>query len=49
MKKNAKLHIPISTKHKEELKEKAQEYGMSLSSYCLMILLSAKTKVVEFE
>ena len=47
MKKNDKLHIPISTEHKIKLKEKAEEIGMTLSQYCLHILLTAKVKIVE--
>lgn len=45
MKKNDKLHIPISTEKKEMLKKRASELEMSLTQYCLFILLSAKPKV----
>lgn len=41
MKKNDKLHIPISTEEKSKLIKKANDCGMSLSQYCLFILLKA--------
>ena len=47
MKKNDKLHIPISTDEKLKLKFKAGKLGLSLSQYCLLILLSAKPKIPE--
>jgi len=44
MKKNDKLHIPISTEQKEELIKKASDCGMSLSQYCLFLLIKARPK-----
>lgn len=44
MRKNDKLHIPISTEEKEKLKKKAELLGLSLSAYCLFILNGAKIK-----
>jgi hypothetical protein len=48
MKKNAKLHIPISTEQKDKLIARAQVCGLSLSSYCLLVLLNSKP-IVHFE
>lgn len=45
MKKNDKLHIPISTEGKEELKARAKECEMTLSSYCLYILTKTKANI----
>jgi len=45
MKKNDKLHIPISTEQKIKLISRASNCGMSLSQYCLFILINAKPKV----
>ena len=49
MRKNDKLHIPISTEQKNKLKVRALECGMTLSQYCLFLLLHAKPKVEVFE
>lgn len=40
MKKNTKLHIPISTEGKETLKKRAEQYEMTLTQYCLYILMN---------
>lgn len=45
MKKNDKLHIGISSEQKLKLIERASDCGMSLSQYCLFILLKAKPKI----
>lgn len=47
MKKNDKLHIPISTEQKEILKKRAESLGLSLSQYCLLILIKTVPKVEE--
>ena len=47
MKKNTKLHIPISTEKKEVLKKRAESCGMNLSQYCLLVLLNAKPNLKE--
>jgi len=44
MKKNTKIHIAISTELKDKLKETAEQFGMSLSQYCLHILSTTKPK-----
>ena len=49
MKKNNKLHLPISTEHKNRLKERADKCGLTLTAYCLFILLNAKPKVETLE
>jgi len=41
LKKNDKLHIPISTKDKERVIKKAGELGLSLSDYCRIVLLNS--------
>jgi len=45
MKKNSKLHIPIDTESKKKLEKRAEALGLSLSSYCLLVLLKNKPKV----
>jgi predicted DNA binding CopG/RHH family protein len=45
LKKNDKLHIPISSELKEKLKQRALDCGMTLSQYCLFILSQTKPKV----
>lgn len=45
MKKNTKLHIDISTEDKDILKRKAEDSGLSLSSYCLFVLKKAVPKI----
>jgi len=40
MKKNSKLHIPISTEGKEKLKKRAEACEMTLTAYCLYILMN---------
>ncbi len=40
MKKNSKLHIPISTEGKEKLKQRAGTCEMTLTQYCLYILMN---------
>ncbi len=49
MKKNTKIHIPISSELKERLQQKASECGLSLAQYCLYILSNSKlkTQIVE--
>ncbi len=49
MKKNTKLHIPISEEDKNKLQKKADELGLPLTNYCLMVLLSAKPKILSLE
>jgi len=45
MKKNTKLHIPISSEMKEILKKRASSVGLSLSQYCLFVLTQAKPRI----
>ena len=45
MKKNDKLHIPISSELKELLKSRASACGLSLSQYCLLVLTNAKPRI----
>lgn len=45
MKKNDKLHIPISTDKKNILKKRAEALEMPLSQYCLLVLMNAKPKI----
>lgn len=45
MKKNDKLHIPISSEQKKILKQRAADSGLTLASYCVYVLLKAKPKV----
>ena len=47
MKKNDKLHIPISTEQKEIIKNRASSLGMTMSQYCLLILLKTIPKIQE--
>lgn len=49
MKKNDKLVIKISTEDKNKLKYRAEQSGLSLSSYCIWILLNTvpKTEFIE--
>ena len=42
MKKNAEIRIKLSTNDKMKLQEKAEAHGLSLSSFCLLGLLSVK-------
>lgn len=45
MRKNDKLHIPISSEMKKKLKERASDCGMTLSQYVCFILTKAKPKI----
>lgn len=45
MKKNDKLHIPCTSEQKVTIKKKADKVGMSISQYCLFILLRAEPTV----
>jgi len=45
MKKNSKLHISISSQDKLRLTARAENVGMSLSSYILFIVMNAKPKI----
>jgi len=45
MKKNTKLHIPISTEQKDIIKKRASDCGMNITQYCLFILINAKPKI----
>ena len=47
MKKNTKLHIPLSSEQKETLKRKASSCGLPLSVYCLHVLLKTEVKIKE--
>jgi len=49
MKKNDKLHLPISTEDKNILRSRAEQSGITLSAYCLHILLNTipETKYLE--
>jgi predicted DNA binding CopG/RHH family protein len=47
MKKNTKLHLPISSQEKESLKIKASSFGITLTAYCLLILKKAVVSVSE--
>jgi len=47
MKKNDKLHIPISSEDKLKLKKRAESCGLLVSQYCRFILLNAMPKVEE--
>ena len=42
--KNDEIKIGISSEDKLKLKARAREYGLSLSSYCLLVLLTIKLK-----
>ena len=44
--KNSKLHIPITTEDKNKLKKKAEALGLTLSTYCLMVLKNAQPKIL---
>jgi uncharacterized protein (DUF1778 family) len=45
MKKNASIHIKLTTEQKKEVEKKAEKSGLSLSSYILFIILNTKPKV----
>jgi len=47
MKKNDKLHIPISSEDKQKIKLRAESLGLTMAQYCLFILKSAKPKLPE--
>lgn len=47
MKKNDKLHIPVSTEFKAILKARADKCGLPLSQYCLFVLSNAQPKIEE--
>jgi len=45
MNKNNKLHIPITTEEKVKLQRKADLVGLTLSSYCRLVLLTTNPKM----
>jgi len=47
MKKNDKIHIPISTEDKVKIKKRAESVGLSLTQYCRYVLLQSKARVEE--
>lgn len=49
MKKNTKIHIPIDSETKERLRKKADEVGLSLSQFCLIVLSRARIKDIQIE
>lgn len=42
MKKNDDIHIKISSEKKNQLRKKAENNGLTLSQYCLFILLNSQ-------
>ena len=42
MKKNNSIHIKLSTEQKNLIRARAEQVGLSLSSYVLFVLLNAK-------
>lgn len=49
MKKNNKLHIGITSEDKKRLEKKADELGLTLTGYCLMILLNSLKGKIEIQ
>jgi len=45
MKKNTKIHIKISSEDKEKLRKKAENLGLTLTSYCMMVLRKAEVLI----
>lgn len=42
MKKNNSIHLKLTTNQKDLLKKRAEQVGLSLSSYILFVVLNAK-------
>jgi len=47
MKKNHNLHIKLTSEQKSKLKHNAEKLGLSLSSYCLLVLLSTNPRKIQ--
>lgn len=47
MRKNNKIHIPISTEEKNKLKKRAESVGLTLAQYCLFVLMKSRPKIEE--
>ncbi len=47
MKKNDKLFIPCTSEDKQKLKERAKKCRLSLTGYCLFILMNTKPRMLE--
>jgi len=45
MKKNASIHIKVTTEQKKILEKRAEKSGLSLSSYILFVLINTKPKI----
>lgn len=45
MKKNCKIHIPVSSEEKEKLKRRAEACGYTLATYCRVVLINAKPRI----
>ncbi len=43
--KNTKLHLPISSEDKDLLRRRAEQSGLNLTAYCLLILLKSRIEV----
>lgn len=49
MRKNSKIHIPVSTELKEKLEKRAEACGLSLAGYCSLVLSKAKPQIISEE
>jgi predicted DNA binding CopG/RHH family protein len=47
MKRNYRLEIPLSKEELERIKKKAEQYGMTASSFSRLILLNSQIKEIE--
>lgn len=47
MKKNSDIHLKINSEQKELLRQRAAQTGLSLSSYCIFVLLNTKPRIVQ--
>jgi len=49
MKQNNKLIVNISSEDKKKLKKTAEDLGLTLNQYCLLVLKNAKPINVEYK
>lgn len=47
MKKNNEIRFAISKEEKVKLQEKAEKLGLTLSSYCRLVIKQAKVRIEE--
>jgi len=49
MRRNYRIEIPVSKDELERIKNKAQQYGMTASSFARLVLMNSQIRIIEID